>query len=291
LDETEVDLIKGWGEVQAGSRQDYDKMVNYIKNENLGLNKHYRYICNQVDCENFMNYYLAEIYFGNTDWPANNNKWWRSASLDNKWRWIFYDTDGGFGSWGQRNDMNMIAFATELNGPEWPNPPWSTLMLRKMLENKLFKTKFINRAATLLNTNFRSDVVIEKTKTMAKVIKPEIPRDFDRWDVPVSAWKLSIIRIKNWALRRPGKMRDNFKDYFDLDRTATLSLDTNQGDILVDTMSPGEFPFTGIYFTGIPVTLHAVSENGHFKQWSDGVTTAERVIVLNGDLELRAEFE
>ncbi|MBN2534790.1 MAG: CotH kinase family protein [Spirochaetales bacterium] len=291
LDKTEVDLIKGWGEVQAGSRQDYDTMMGYIRNNNLGEEKHYRRICEQIDIDNYMNYYLSEIYFGNTDWPANNNKWWRSASLDNKWRWIIYDTDGGFGSWGQGSDLNMLTLATEENGPEWPNPPWSTLMLRKMLENRTFRTQFINRAATLLNTNFRPDVVIGKIGTMVDVIRPEIPRDFIRWNSPVSNWEERIAMMKTWAQERPEKIRRHFIEYFHLDGTATLTLDTNRGDILVDTMPVREFPFTGIYFMGLPITLQAVSENGKFKQWSDGMTSARRIIVLTGDLALTAEFE
>ena len=30
------------------------------------------------------------------------------------------------------------------NGPDWPNPPWSTFLLRKLIENNHFKNTFIN---------------------------------------------------------------------------------------------------------------------------------------------------
>ena len=40
-----------------------------------------------------------ETFVGNIDWPANNNKFWRSRNGEGKWRWILYDTDTGYGLW------------------------------------------------------------------------------------------------------------------------------------------------------------------------------------------------
>lgn len=40
------------------------------------------------------------------------------------------------------------------------NPPWSTLLPRKIVENPAIKDQFINLVADLLNTNFKSERVI-----------------------------------------------------------------------------------------------------------------------------------
>ena len=47
-----------------------------------------------MDKSSFIDYYAAEIYIGNRDWPANNMKWWKSAeSTNQKWQWIAHDLD------------------------------------------------------------------------------------------------------------------------------------------------------------------------------------------------------
>ena len=47
-----------------------------------------------MDKSSLIDYYAAEIYIGNWDWPANNMKWWKSAeSTSQKWQWIAHDFD------------------------------------------------------------------------------------------------------------------------------------------------------------------------------------------------------
>jgi hypothetical protein len=106
--------------------------------------------------DNFIRYEVAEIYFDNQDWPGNNIKFWKPKT-GGKWRWILYDTDFGFGLFNSgAYQNNTLAFATNPNGPGWPNPPWSTLFLRKLLINNSFRYEFINCFADYANTIFSS---------------------------------------------------------------------------------------------------------------------------------------
>ena len=59
---------------------------------------------------------------------------------DGRWRWAIHDTDSTF----EDPLYNSLADATATNGPSAPNPAWSTLILRKLLENNTFKIDFIN---------------------------------------------------------------------------------------------------------------------------------------------------
>ena len=108
-----------------------------------------------IDMENFIDYQGSQIFFDNTDWPGNNIKFWRPRVDDGRWRWVLYDTDFGFGIWNASNFANnTLAFALAPNGPGWPNPPWSTLMLRRLTTNEEFVEDFVNRFATHLGTTF-----------------------------------------------------------------------------------------------------------------------------------------
>ena len=60
--------------------------------------------------------------------------------------------------------FNTLQFALTPNGPDWPNPPWSTYMLRRLIENNHFKNTFINVYSDLLNTIFSSSYISEKVR-------------------------------------------------------------------------------------------------------------------------------
>jgi len=119
-----------------------------------------------------MDYQIAEIFGRNTDWPGNNIKYWRLRTNeyqpqapkghDGRWRWLMYDTDFVFGISGGADAYthNTLEFATAIGGTSWPNPDWSTFLLRNLLINQEFQQNFINRFADLINTTFRSDRLI-----------------------------------------------------------------------------------------------------------------------------------
>ena len=64
-------------------------------------------------------------------------------------------------------DFNTLGFATEENGPGWPNPPWSTFLLRKMLENSDYRERFVNIFSDRLNTIFKPQYLVERLDSMA----------------------------------------------------------------------------------------------------------------------------
>ena len=86
----------------------------------------------------------------NSSWSSlkekYNIKFWKHP--ETKWRWIMYDTDFGFGPYWNISNFyeNTLSFALNPDGPGWPNPPWSTLLFRKLITNISFRNQFINRS-------------------------------------------------------------------------------------------------------------------------------------------------
>src|SRR6476661_7604680 len=100
---------------------------------------------------------------------------------DGRWRWMAHDMDDTFGISNDNISLNTLAVATDPNGPEWPNPQWSTLLLRKMLENPSFKNDFINRFADLMNTSFLSSRMLDVMLAMKAQKEPEMADEYFRW--------------------------------------------------------------------------------------------------------------
>ena len=74
----------------------YCALLNYIVDNDLASVDNYEYISTQMDIDSYIDYYIAEMFFANFDWPANNIKLWRPKSDEGRWRWQFFDIDAGF---------------------------------------------------------------------------------------------------------------------------------------------------------------------------------------------------
>ena len=143
VDPDEIDELEANAGIIEGDNQDYINMINFIQNNSLDDPNNYLTVEQQVDINNFIDYYIAQIFYAYTDWPGNYIKFWRPQITGSKWKWILYDTDFGFGlvDW---YGHNTLQFALEAKGPGWPNPPWSTFLFRNLMENQEFQIQFIN---------------------------------------------------------------------------------------------------------------------------------------------------
>ena len=151
------------------------------------------------------------------DWPGNNIKFWRDHRTSGKWRWILYDTDFGFGIWDPNAyTFNTLQFALTPNGPDWPNPPWSTYMLRRLIENNHFKNTFINVYSDLLNTIFSSSYISEKLDSVRSIIEDEIQNHKDRWPQSATNWNYNLSTMQSFSANRRSYAINHLRNKFNL---------------------------------------------------------------------------
>ncbi|MDP2301106.1 MAG: CotH kinase family protein [Ignavibacteria bacterium] len=298
-----IDLIEISKNVKAnaGDVIAYNNMINFISTKNMSMLVNYDYIKSIVDIDEYIDYQIAQIYSANGDWPGSNMKLWRERSSNGKWRWMIYDLDFTFGGNSQGlATTNTLAQATATNGPDWPNPPWSTLMLRKLLENTEFKNEFIQRFAAHLNTTFEPEHILNVIDSLANIISNEIPRHKDRWEQSISygtSWLGNIQIMKDFAVNRPGNSIGHFLQKFNLSGTSTLTLSRNNiqwGKIFTNSVEIKKNNSTNIFFKSVPVKVKALAMPGYrFVRW-DGIsnsTNPEIAIILTNATELTAIFE
>ncbi len=153
VDADSVNLLEWNGSVIDGSNETYYRLTDFVNAKTTLQNSaDFNWVQQRMDIDNFIQYQLTEIYLNNRDWPGNNIKYWNTTFPLSKWRWIIYDTDFGFGIWDVNDYMlNTLEFALEPNGPDWPNPPWATLLLRRLVTNQGFRNNFIIQYCDRLN--------------------------------------------------------------------------------------------------------------------------------------------
>ncbi|MCP3933173.1 MAG: T9SS type A sorting domain-containing protein [Bacteroidetes bacterium] len=284
VDPDEVDLLETNGNTIHGDNADYLELVDYLNTHDLISDGNYQFVTDRIDIENYIQYQLAQIYFDNKDWPGNNNKFWKAKN--GKWRWILFDTDFGFGIWdNQAYNSNTLDFALEANGPGWPNPPWSTLLFRKMVQNEQFRHQFINQYADELNSRFLPQRVSEHIDTLVYAINSEISRHFMKWDSDLGYWYDRINTMHTFASNRPIRARSHILLEFNLPGIHTIhtTIDSpEQGFIHLNSLTIEEESWNGKYFETVPITLTAIPREGYvFEKWAGDVQSFETEITLD----------
>ena len=220
-----VDMLQAYNFVEEGSGEKYDALLQYVDENSLRDSKHYNQIKKMMDVENFANYWIHQIYFGNTD-ARGNIRFWRSDSLDGKFRWILYDTDLG---WGNYNSLLLEDFTSPVK-TKWYNPTWSTFLLRNLLKNKDFETYFINQASFLLSTNLSTEFVQDEINALEKKYRYEMEyhydhrKKFQKNQGSINRWQKSVDQLKFFALKRDDVLFSQFKQKFDLNDRYLLRL-------------------------------------------------------------------
>jgi hypothetical protein len=306
VDAEKIDLIeivaRTTPNAKQGSMAHYNQLSSFLATMNMSVSANYQHAQTLMDVENFIDYQIGQIYSANTDWPGNNNDFWRLQTdsykpytpygHDGRWRWLIFDTDFGFnGTNGPTH--NTVAFATAANGPSWPNPPHSTLFLRRLLLNQEFRNHFINRFADLLNTYFLPTRVSSIIDQLSSTIAPEMAEHIRRWGRPgsYSGWQNDINNMISFGIHRPSHVRQHITNHFNLAGTARLTLDVSDpahGKIKVNTIeistgTPGvgqkPYPWFGDYFRGVPVYLEAMAAPGYIFSYWEGADEPHSPII------------
>lgn len=294
VDPDNVDLLRDQQIVMEGSAAHYLAMLDYIETNGLEDDEHFAYIEAQMEVDDFATYYLIRIWFANTDWPGGNIRYWRPDTPSGRWRWLLQDMDWGL-SFYAGPYHNTLEFALEPDGPEWPNPPWSTFLMRSLLENEGFEASFINRYADHMNRTLLPSVTIPVAEAMMAGIETEISTHMERWSFTLDIWEEETAEVLEFLQIRTENARQHVIDVFGLDGVYTLNLNVNppgSGTIALTAIDIGE-PWSGTYFKEVPMTVTAVPAPGYeFLQWSDGSIPPEPVAVIEpeDDYALTAFF-
>jgi len=286
-------------EINEGDESDlafYNEMIAFFNSNSMTDGASYLKAQEYVDIDNLIDYYITNIYSGNTDWPANNNVFWRYKTdnggyddtakwyMDGRFRWVIKDMDWGFGLMGQISS-DTLAHAMNENssgtggrggGNRGFTSAESTLMFRKLLENEEFLEKFINRFCDVMNTNYDTDTVVALINEMKAAIEPAIEEQSNRYPSSVSSvssWESNIEKMIQFAQERTGYVQDFLQSRFSLPDVVTVTLNTdsaagyiriNDTDITVDTRGVSNASsWSGSYFGGTTQTFTAASLDGH----------------------------
>lgn len=298
FDPDNLDILEFYQGVIQGDSDHYVQMINFIIFNDMANPEYYEMVKTDMDVDNFIDYQVAEIYFANTDWPGSNIKFFRPRTEDGLWRWLLFDTDAGFSFYDDFAYMhNTLEFATAPDGPPFPNPPWSTLLIRNLLVNEEFRNSFINRFADYVNTIFHEDIVLSQIDSLKNGIEQEMGRHLAKWGGKITDWQNEVEIIREFARYRNTYLRQHIMDKFSLEATHMLQINIlpeEFGTVSINTVTPSDYPWEGIYFQNIPVHLKAnPGYKYRFLRWEGDVLGDSTCTLVNltHDFSVTAVFE
>lgn len=204
---------------KKGADKSFKELLQFVKENDISLEKNYNYIKSQIDIKSFSDFLIANIFFCNSDWPNNNVKFWQytgkktdSISLRNsRWHWMLYDTDWGFGYNVASTPENNLLGKAKSTGSVG-------ILFNSLIRNKEFVNEFVRRFQYHLDTTFYTPSMLAKINEMAAVLAPEIQEHIDRWTVIGSyeKWLANVEVMKDFATRRPEIQAQQLNDFFSL---------------------------------------------------------------------------
>ncbi len=276
--------------------EDFNQLIKFIQFNDFNSKQNYDSINKLIDIDNFINYMIVQIYFDKNDIKENGFVW-KNNYKSGKWRWLFYDNDWGFGLYSEKAyENNTLKIVTQDNGNVWNSPTWSTLLLRKLLENKNFKFKFINSFADAMNSDFKSEKILPKIDYFYNSLRFEIYRHYGKWGGNVEKWNNNIENLKNFATYRPKFMREFLVDKFKIRDTIVVKINipnNNGGYVVLNSINISDKKWEGIYYANIPVNLKIKERFGHyFENWTGSINdTLKNIYVpLIDSVSLTANF-
>lgn len=289
-------------DIIEGDWNDYDTVRNFADTADISIAANYDFLKSRVDIENFADYWITEVYFGNYDWLSNNIKLWKPDTLGAKFGWVFWDLDHGLGlpyntPTGNASDpnWNTLDWGTSTIPGDRPWGGANTRLIRGLLENEEFKKYFVIRFADLMNSYFSPDSVTAIIDSLENYLLPEIPRYIAKWGSSLANWQGAVQTIRNYSLARTDFVRQHLKLQYSLDDTINLDINcmpAGAGIINLNTITLSHFPWKGKYYSGMPNTIEAIAKPGYeFYGWI-GSSADTNIITINptSDTSLTAVF-
>ena len=227
------------------------------------------------DMKYLADYIIAESWIGNVDWPGNNIKIYRGDSTENRWRFAVVDVELSLrpGGW---TDCGLSGIQHVMNhGPDHPYVgPWI-----RAVNHESYKNYCLDRLCDLLNTQYLPERIeaIENNHFNRWVM--EMPNEFQRWgdpynvNVQMNSFYQNHLDYQSDLICRSETVRNEYRSVFGLEEDFVLELavlPSGAGYIRLNTISPQEYPWTGLYYKNIPITLEAIANPGYsFANWGE----------------------
>lgn len=270
---SEYDLIENNGVVEQGDDVAFNDLFDLL-NQNLNVQNNYDAVAEVMDIENYIDFYVTEMWTGNSSF-GHNIQFWKPRNNTSKWKWIAQDFDRAFFD----SDSDLFDYFTDTDFVYgWVNTPFL-----KMTENQEFANRFVARFADHLFTTYHPKRVEQFISKFEAEIENEMPYHIARWEGATSNygnaipsfdyWKSQVAQLRTYNQARSEVLYDDLIANFDVEEKVMLGLHSipeKGGRVFINDLEIPAPNWLGKYFANFPFQLRAEALAGHeFQGWSE----------------------
>ena len=171
-------------------------------NTDLSDPENYRKVAEHVDIDSVIGWAVIQAYCGNTDLHSDNMRFYYTAE-DDVLHYALVDVDHGM--------ENEQAFdCTVTLGYKYNK------LFAALLHSGEFRARLISQMEEAFSGPLNEENVVARIDEMAALIRPEMPRDRERWGAKMTWWEHLVENNKNYFLNFGGRtsiVRDGLKYY------------------------------------------------------------------------------
>ena len=277
-----------WGAVlKYGARDAWDDFWSFVESGDFTNASDYAEMQSRMDMNNFLalQALIQCTQYRSWSWGCFAYK---EINPSAKWQFTIWDMDRAYTelNWNGFSNYNFIE-----------KEKWANLIVQKLLLNQKFKYAFLNRVADYLNSYCSSENMLKRLDSLVAIIESEMPNEVDRWDVTLSKWETNVEFLRNFAQQRPDIVRNQILFEYGINDTINIKLNTDarRGNLKLNSLTINQYPWSGTYFTYIPIEITATPKSGYkFSGWiPDTYPSDQRTIIVNSaeNVTIQALFE
>ncbi|MCQ2333254.1 MAG: CotH kinase family protein [Paludibacteraceae bacterium] len=236
-DTEDIDVIKNNWEVCAGDNVNWQAFQAFYKETGHTWDEYEKW----MDCQEYINLMVMELFYNNVDFPACNIICWRPRTERDgypaRWRWIVKDCEMGMGFGGMTSTWDVMAWFYDPNfstNYAWANTYDGTRLLRRLMNDKTFRKRFIDCAMVYMGDFLNYDNIWNQVwRDMYGEIKDEFAYHHALYinDYPSSfSYQREMDYTKQWLEERPWYFASSIGKQYELGTPLPVS-------VLVDTAS------------------------------------------------------
>jgi hypothetical protein len=279
----DIDMIENWADedderinqecVKEGDRENLNKFKAFYKQRGHTREEYEKW----MDCVEFINLMVMNLYFGNKDFPGNNTLMWRPRAEGGRWRFVAKDVDWGLGheQWAYPNPLpnrcpayvNMIDYITNyMVGDYWPNKPKYTVLFRYMMENRDLNRQFVDRCSIYMGDFLNEKGVRAIWDPMYEMIKTE--HSYHRQLYPVERdFDTELADARRWISERTNYFYNHLASSYNLGSPIPMTINqsvekASEMTVRFNDVKLSRGTFDGKFFKNHTVTLEGDAPEG-----------------------------
>lgn len=169
----------------------YDEVVIFAKTHDLSNDEYYQVLCDRIDMDSLIDWFLFEAWCANTD-IQGNTRVFRSPENGGKWVFALYDLDWAF--YYEGSDFTVFLLEAGNCGNQLPP------LINGLLRHPDFRARCLTRFGELNRGILSNTHVLEKIDQLEALLSPEVPRDREYWDLKLSSWSSHVEQLRRFLI-------------------------------------------------------------------------------------------